>query len=258
MKKLVFFYFISLAFISNGCHYTDTTKEFKVFFREFPTNPISSGFINIEINNNEIFVNNSKFITGNNKLKHRDLNNEEKTKLDDILKTINIDSISNQYVSNEYDAMYYYDFYISIENKEKDFKIFQDELPSYLKEMIVYIEQLSKHGEFQNIEAPINEIEDINIKTYINSKNDTLLLSSKDAYYLWKELMYNDYKIKPVELNNLLSFNYKLPVIYFLNYKGQKIKTIYISKGEIYYEFENNKVYLLDEKIKLPGVLSDR
>jgi len=122
-------------------------------------------------------------------------------------------------------------------------RVFQDEIPKELSSLLSFSRKVYKDGVFSDVTS---EFINLNVKLLIDVKGDTLVLSSKDAYYFWKELNTKDITLKPSKISNDDIFDYILPVTYPLNCNvNNQIDRVLVRNRRLYVSNRNNENYKL-------------
>jgi len=243
-KKLYFILSATLMFLIQNIK----GQELNTFVCIHPTQANLDEFLtNIEIDDCFIYYNVNPFICNENKLYKRRLESEEKDSLSLIIGNIKLDSLKTEYMKNRYEAEYYLDFFIGSKNKSVEISIFQDEIPQELTKLFVYMQRLKNRGSFEAIQ---NEYSNINTKKLINN-NDTIDMTSKWTYQLWKELSQNIIELELSDLSKLNLIDYWLPITYPVGCNNE-FEKILVSKGKLYLQDDERKLYLLKGNYQIP------
>ncbi|MFW5761910.1 MAG: hypothetical protein ACOCXH_13125 [Cyclobacteriaceae bacterium] len=238
-KAIILYFLFVIASVVASCQ----SGSIEIFIRKYPTEANKAGLINFEIQNDTLYKNDVAFLAGMNKLYYRKLKPQESDTIYYLIKNINFQDTVKSYAKNKYEAMYYYNIYISYNSDKKSIIIFQDDYPNNLKQLIEYIERISEKGDYSLIKNKIEGIPDVSIGYLINREQDTLRITPRASYVIWKKLMQGNYELKKIE--SIDKFDYELNTLYPVDYEGKQISKILYDKGDIYLVYDDKDILLL-------------
>ncbi len=201
------------------------------------------------INGQYIYFQNS--IPAMNTLFYRELNNQEKDSLILILEKLDFNIIDSQYIENVFGAKFDYTIFIIKDKEKKAIKIFQDSIPFSLNELIVYIEKFNpksncKKKPLIKVNSKIKGIDNF-ICSYHIKKIDTVKLSLKNKFFIWKELMLYNGETKPIKNLDTILFDNKINGFYFWKPVKDSIEFIAYKNKKIYLKYKDGDSFYLED-----------
>ena len=243
--KIILFGYLIL----NSCQKVKTdNNEFTIYLKNFNAKNDNFRYIDIEINENNIYKRKNDIVADYNNLYRKELSKEEKVKITNLIDDIKINNLTHSYIKNKYQSKYHYEFYLLKNGNMRNVKVFSDTLPSKLSKLITYMEELSSKNSYQKIKPSINGVQGIDIWKIVKYPNDTIKLSEFESYRFWKNLINYKGKIDTVKQVTPISFDYTFILSDLLRktYEEKKIKNLYLKKDTLYVKYRDNSLYKLN------------
>jgi len=228
-----------VVFLSSCKRSTDSTniyiRDSKMFIERIGDN-------NFFIENDTIYKSTSKFIATDNKLYYKILNSEEKNIL------------NNLYLYDK-DTTYYkhlselkYNIQISVKNRKHIYNIavFDTILPNSIKEVYELINKSFKNKDMILVKNSSSKIFKEIVLLSLSNRKETITLSHRASFLLWKELMTSgENKLKIYKENGKII--YDVLFSYLLDASYKKIEKIQItSDNKLVFKLKSssNEYYL--------------
>jgi hypothetical protein len=201
-----------------------------------------------EIKDNKLYFMEDIFLSNYKKLYVKDLNDFELKKINNIITELRSSYPKTRYIEDlRSETASEYHITLRIQDKFKDFQVFQDSLQGEFTPLLSFINSINKES-FDSIFNCSPVVQNLHIDGLINHYNDTILVNSYTKFNVWKQLIINEIEIleNTREIFND-SYDYRFIFGYDLGYIGDSICQLGVINNDIYLTYKNGKMGVIKD-----------